>query len=238
MIYNKDGKTSNELIKVYEKVPRHTGTNIKSFVKSIKKIDACKELNEINLTATTALQVFINEEGAVESIFTVIRSHPVYDSLAVEASKQARFQPLKIGKKRTKYSVYVSYSYFNGTPDYPTVNGIPTKKLQHKLASQRKYGAYELYEVNEPPFFLQEDISFNTKVVKNNPFNDFYDIKEIEIILNEKGRVEKINFTGNFLPEIKRELKKIIRSWQYKPAIKNGKAVRVRLSFYRSNFLE
>lgn len=236
LVYNAESKTIDELKIIYNEVPLNKDTNIKMFVKRMDKIVEDKKLTDLCITGTSTFQVFVDEKGNVESIFKIYGSLPQYDSSAVEKLKVAKFRPLKLKNKETKYSCIVAFSFFNGIPNYPYINGVPLKKSENSLVSARTDGIYELYEVNEPPILLKGELFKFPTVLKNNPRNNFYEYRKVEFIVNENGRVEQVNFIGTFQPEIKNEINTRLRTWYFNPALKDGKPVKVNITMFSHTY--
>ena len=253
LIYCKYDYNLKTLEKRYQNVPIHRGTKLENFIFNLEEItnnDVNKFLSsnrqiykpaDVNLprklpfNGASVFQVFIDENGQVESIFLVYKSAPFFDLMVAKSLTKSHFKPLKtIDGKRTKYSVFVTYPIIAGKIVGAYVNGIPWKKRKNELKGLKMLpltdkNTFDMYEVTEPPFLLSTEKVYPQLPRKDSPEFRFYFEYLYAIIVNEKGFVEKIETLNIPNSEWFEEIKSIIYKRRYKPALLNGKPVKCRI---------
>lgn len=232
--YNKYDKEIDELYKLYQNIPMNRSTSIKNFVTDAKLIEYSDSLKNTDVTAVSVFQVFVDEYGSVESIFKLHNATNFLDSLAVEAIKKSKFKSLNWNSSKTKYSFFISYPFFLGVPDSPYINGISTNTRKNSLKSARVFSGnlYAVYEVSEPPFLLEAESLKLTEIdLRDNlwPSSYFYCRTTIEFTIDESGSTIDFHCVDSTNDKIVDIIREHVSTRKYKPGIKDGNPVKVRI---------
>ncbi len=233
LLYCKYDYNVDQLAERYKTTPIYRGKHLKTFVQRLEKVDHPSKSKRAPKNDASVFQVFVDEQGQIESIFLFYRPQPnPNDSLALQALKRSQFKPLKRGNGQpTKYSVFVVYPFIEGQPFGPYVNGIPVYKTKKNLAPipHGHDGVYYIYEVSEPPILLQaERLTLELPVKK--PYSSYLYLRfEYELTIDETGKVITIKEIFTTHPQISEQIKANIRKRKYKPAILDGNPVKAQL---------
>ena len=165
-----------------------------------------EDLKRAQIEGKVALQIVVGRSGAVEDAM-VIRSNPPFDEEAVKAVRQWKYRPaLQEGKPVKVYlTVVVEFN----------LNGTPAEQLPVYLTSGIKPPERTIFVKPEYPEQAKKD-ELEGKVI-------------IEIVVNSAGDVEGDRvLTPNSVFDDAALL--AVRQWKYKPALKDGKPVKVYLT--------
>jgi len=165
-----------------------------------------EDLKRAQIEGKVALQIVVGRSGAVEDAM-VIRSNPPFDEEAVKAVRQWKYRPaLQDGKPVKVYlTVVVEFN----------LNGRPAEQLPVYLTSGIKPPERTVFVQPEYPEQARKD-EVEGKVI-------------LEIVVNSAGDVEGDRvLTPNSVFDDAALL--AVRQWKYKPALKDGKPVKVYLT--------
>ncbi len=124
LLYNKDNLDRGILEQEYSYVLLKNIESIKEVLSEIDPIPTEDIDSLIGEFTYSAFQIFINENGELESIFQIDPTVPVFDSLALKSIKSAQFKALKENDKPIKYSLIIKYYLLKGDNIYPYINGF------------------------------------------------------------------------------------------------------------------
>ncbi|MBD3223470.1 MAG: TonB family protein [Caldithrix sp.] len=224
--YTSTNFSLEELDRRYKKVPIHRGQDIDDFVKQVAYADA-EPLVMVN-NGYNNFQVFIDEQGRVESIFKLQKSDTLYDQMAVDAIKRTEFKPLRMDGKPTKYAVFMSFSFNDHDKIYPVINGMWSYL---KMAQKKRLN---LNTSDQTQIFPSEDVTVKPTLLKG-AFPRYPDLArksgvegvvEVKIIIDETGNV--INSTiHKSLPMLDAAALEAADKCKFSPGFVDGQPVRV-----------
>lgn len=163
---------------LYQDVPLHGGTDIKSFVIEIKDIENVDQVRAGEITDHVTCQPFIDENGDVETIFIVKSASNYIDSLALGALQKSKFKPLQMSGKLTKYSCIVKYYFSDGFALTSSVNDILT------TIPEKPFGAL----TKKPTVISQAAPEYPVEAIKAGVQARV----TVRVLINPNGEVERV----------------------------------------------
>ncbi len=211
-----------ELDQRYKHVLINKSQKVDRFVHSVKAIDCSNFL--LTKTGYNYFQVFIDENGNVESVFLIKSFNKEFDQLAIDAIINSKFKPLKFHGKKSKYSIFVHYPFYENAKIYPIINGIWTDPNYLKMNANHKNSSlttassplYELPKllIKAPPIYplIARQAGVEGTV-------------ELMVKVNENGKVVKVSVIKS-VPMLDKAAIDAAFKCIFKPATKNGRPVK------------
>ena len=212
-----------ELERRYKNVPINKSQNINKFVYSLNYVDGSKFIQ--TKKGYNYFQVFINENGKVESIFLIKPFDKELDKLSINAIINSKFKPLTFHGKKSKYSLSIYYPFYDNKKIYPIINGIWTDPNYQKMISSLSKSSSDMGKASssfETPEVLVKIPPVYPDVARQVGVEGTVELK---VTVNEYGKVVDVSVLKS-IPMLDKAAINAAYKCIFKPGIENGKPVK------------
>lgn len=223
LVYTTTNLNYDQLSKKYQNVNIHQGTDLQRFIENVFKVEDPLLLNNYG---TTKFQVFVDKDGSIESVICFQAFKEDIDSLVLSYLLKTKFRKLYYQNKPTTYSVIFSYEYSGSKTSYPRINQASIRQefypgesiVWGKLVEPESVDELPKVLVQPPPFYpdIARKIGVEGRVI-------------VTIEIDQKGNVTNAKiFKGERI--LGKECIENAYKYKFKPAIKDGKPIKVKMN--------
>jgi len=227
--YNIDHYPLEKLEDAYKDVPIYKQQDINHIIQKLSLI-VLKRYNP-HKRGTCTFQVFMREDGEVESIFKIQAFDSSFDDMAVEAIKESQFKKMNYHGKPIRYSILISFSYSGNKKIYPVINGMPTDPgFSKNILLSNKHPApdklYPMDSVDEQPEAIYSESPYYPDLARSSVIEGTV---IVSIVINERGRVIKTKIVKS-IPMLDQSAEETAKHLIFKPGSLKGKPVKVAMN--------